>query len=285
MKQSTSNILFILPLIFLGIVSCGPSEQEKADIAKITCNIIGESRNMDAVVRIKEINSAREKIGEEPFLGSDDQIKTAYQYGFCSDLVLNKADYFTLLNQALTLREEIRKEEVKKMEEDKRIVEEKKRNEIESMMNSLDVDRIIEIVGLDEMKYGIKAEQEGVLSRIRRDDDYLELTTISASKGEKIAIKLETISYLPKTAMAHNFVLLDLNVDVISFARLSILARSNDYVSPEFEDEIIVNTKMLGGGEVDVVTFDVPNKPGNYVFLCSFPGHYAGGMHGVLSVR
>ena len=47
------------------LVSCGPSQKEKEEIAILTCNIMGESRKMDASDRLKEINLAREQIGEE----------------------------------------------------------------------------------------------------------------------------------------------------------------------------------------------------------------------------
>jgi uncharacterized cupredoxin-like copper-binding protein len=33
------------------------------------------------------------------------------------------------------------------------------------------------------------------------------------------------------------------------------------------------------------VTFTVPKKPGVYTFICTFPGHFAGGMKGTLTVK
>ena len=57
MKIMKKLILFSSILIVL--VGCGPSQKEKEEIAILTCNIMGESRNMDASLRIKEINAAR----------------------------------------------------------------------------------------------------------------------------------------------------------------------------------------------------------------------------------
>ena len=71
--------------------------------------------------------------------------------------------------------------------------------------------------------------------------------------------------------MGHNFVLLKKDVDVDDFAQRAIQARDNEYI-PE-GDEIIVTTKMLGGGESDTIVFDAP-EPGKYIFICTFPGHY-----------
>ena len=66
-------------LIFLLILTaCGPSQEEIENTAIITCNIMGESRNMDAAMRIREINAAREKIGAAPFLKTDDAIKESF---------------------------------------------------------------------------------------------------------------------------------------------------------------------------------------------------------------
>ena len=47
-------------------------------------------------------------------------------------------------------------------------------------------------------------------------------------------------------------------------------------------DEVIVHTKMLGGGESDTITFIAPEN-GFYTYICSFPGHW-GLMKGKLIV-
>ena len=78
---------------------CGPTPKEKEEIASITCNIMGNTRNMDSAVRIREINAAREKIGEEPFLSSDKKIKKAFEAGLCQELVLNDPEYDVKLSE------------------------------------------------------------------------------------------------------------------------------------------------------------------------------------------
>ena len=74
-------------LTALLVVACGPSPEEIDNIAIITCNVMGESRNMDAAFRIKEINAAREKIGAAPYLGTDQEIKESLRSGTCKWLV------------------------------------------------------------------------------------------------------------------------------------------------------------------------------------------------------
>ena len=61
----------LVPTFLVMFVGCGPSQEQIDNIATITCNIMGESRNMDLALRIREINSVREKIGAEPFLQGD----------------------------------------------------------------------------------------------------------------------------------------------------------------------------------------------------------------------
>ena len=93
-----NKALIILSLTLLA--SCGPSAEEKKKIAAVTCSIMGETKsvtnifgarqfnNMDAAVRVREMNEARERIGGEPFLGGDDAIKEAFKQGLCQELVL-----------------------------------------------------------------------------------------------------------------------------------------------------------------------------------------------------
>ena len=45
---------------------------------------------MDAAMRIKEVNSAREQLGGRPFLGRDDDIKAALKEGLCERLVTDR---------------------------------------------------------------------------------------------------------------------------------------------------------------------------------------------------
>lgn len=123
----------------------------------------------------------------------------------------------------------------------------------------------IEIVGTDNMKF--------------------DVTSIVATPGEEITIKLTTKSQIPKMAMAHNVVVIDKDADVEAVAQASMRARDNDYIAPEYEDQIIAATGLAGGGETVEITFTVPEEAGNYEYICSFPGHFQAGMKGVLTVK
>lgn len=108
---------------------------------------------------------------------------------------------------------------------------------------------------------------------------------IQAKPGETIRVVLKTVSKMPKMAMAHNFVLLTLESNVDTFVNESMRSRATEYIAPKRKAEVLAYTGLAGQGETVEVTFTAPKAPGTYPFVCTFPGHYAGGMKGTLAVR
>lgn len=144
--------------------------------------------------------------------------------------------------------------------------------------------RTIEVIGIDMMKFVVASDEEGITVGEQYGNEY-ELLEITASPGEELRITLEVRSQIPATAMSHNFAVLDQSTDVGQFINQSAAAPDNGYIAVAFEDNIIVSTRMIGGGESDTIQFTVPEEPGEYEFVCSFPGHYGAGMRGVLIVE
>ena len=128
------RILLFAPILLI-LVSCGPSQKEKEEIAIVTCNIMGESRNMDASIRIKEINAARDQIGEAKYLSTDKEIKEAFEYGLCKELVLNDPNYPSKLSELKRLEIEAVRKAEEKAEAD-RIAKEAKRKEAQKQWRS-----------------------------------------------------------------------------------------------------------------------------------------------------
>jgi len=87
--------------------------------------------------------------------------------------------------------------------------------------------------------------------------------------NEKVTLTLKNIGTMPKESMGHNFVLLKDGTDLPAFATAAISAPEH---IPANNPAIIAHTKLLGPGESDTIEFTVPK--GEYVFICSFPGHY-----------
>ncbi len=125
--------------------------------------------------------------------------------------------------------------------------------------------RIVQIEVADNMKFSVPA--------------------ITARPGEMLKVVLKGVGQMPKVAMGHNFVLLKKGVDPKKFVDASMNARDTDFIAPAVKDQVIASTRLVGPGETVDATFAAPKQPGDYTYLCSFPGHFALGMKGMLTVK
>jgi azurin len=125
--------------------------------------------------------------------------------------------------------------------------------------------RVVKLKGTDNLQYDVKK--------------------IDAKPGEEIEIQLTTVSSMSKAEMAHNFILLAKNAPIDAFVMEGAMARATDYIPAGKKSFILASTGLAGGGETVKVTFKAPTEPGEYTYICSFPGHYMAGMKGVLVVK
>lgn len=125
--------------------------------------------------------------------------------------------------------------------------------------------RLIEITAGDNMKFSV--------------------STIEAKAGEELKVVLTNTGTQPKEVMGHNWILLRLGTDVAAFDAAAIQAKATDYIPAAMSGQIIAHTPLIGPRKSEEVTFKAPIEPGDYPFLCSFPGHYQIGMKGTLKVR
>lgn len=105
------------------------------------------------------------------------------------------------------------------------------------------------------------------------------------SPGQQVKVLFKNVGTMPKESMGHNWVLLKDTADTAKFVEDGFASASNDYISPEHEGDVIKHTKILGPGESATVVFTAPTKPGPYDYVCTFPGHFAVGMKGVMTVE
>ena len=112
-----------------------------------------------------------------------------------------------------------------------------------------------------------------------------DLTAFEVKPGQQVTVTLTNICTAPKASMGHNFIVLKQNTNVQKFLDEGSMHAAQNYIAPEFAKDVIASTKLLGPGESDTITFTAPYVPGDYVFICAFPGHYASGMHGLMSVK
>jgi len=110
------------------------------------------------------------------------------------------------------------------------------------------------------------------------DNNYFEV-----KKGQKVTLTLKHTGVATVETMGHNWVLLKAGTDIAEFGNKAVNAQATDYIPESEAGNIIAHTKLIGGGESTSITFDAPSEPGEYPFLCSFPGHYAM-MQGIFMV-
>jgi len=123
----------------------------------------------------------------------------------------------------------------------------------------------VDMVGNDQLKFSV--------------------TNIEARPGQIVQVKLTTESSYPKSAMAHDFVLLTKEADSKKVAQNCVRYHENGYIDPDMQKYIIAHTGLAGDGETVSVTFRAPEETGEYKYICTFPGHFMAGMKGILSVK
>ncbi|WKK80994.2 azurin [Marivirga arenosa] len=117
-------------------------------------------------------------------------------------------------------------------------------------------------------------EEEEIIKIVIEADDQMQynLDEMTVKAGSTVELTLKHVGQLPKDQMGHNWVLLKPEASIMQFSQKASSAKDNDYIPESLADQVIANTKMLGGGEEATITFEAPEK-GTYDFICSFPGH------------
>ncbi|GEM_PF-422321 len=104
--------------------------------------------------------------------------------------------------------------------------------------------------------------------------------------GQDVELTLVHEGSLPIEVMGHNVVILPMGEDYVAFSR-QVMSEGgsvdNDYLPEGLQDGLVAFTQLIGGGESDTITFTAPEEPGEYPFLCTFPGHF-GVMNGIMTV-
>jgi len=100
-----------------------------------------------------------------------------------------------------------------------------------------------------------------------------EQTEFTVEAGTEVTLTFDNTATSP--AMEHNVVILTDNTQAVinRVGNAAVNAASNEYI-PE-DDAILANTALAKPGETVTVTFKAPSEPGEYAYICTFPGHYA----------
>ena len=115
------------------------------------------------------------------------------------------------------------------------------------------------------------------------DNMHFNGTRFTVVTGKPVRIELTNIGQHPRIEMAHNVVILQPGTDAEGFALSAAEAKAENFLPSALMHEVVASTPFAGPGEVVTVAFTAP-VPGEYPFLCTFPGHYVAGMHGQMVV-
>lgn len=156
------------------------AEKKRIDgVAAVTCSVMGETRNMDSAVRIKEMNAARVDIGEDPFLDGDAAIKEAFKYGLCESLVKNESTYSTMLAEMKKIESEALA--AKRQLERERRAEERRAREVKEQ------ERIQRISG------PLKEWRSAIVARIRTESDPIKDVTFDVQYSDMFPLEVEYV--------------------------------------------------------------------------------------------
>jgi azurin len=102
---------------------------------------------------------------------------------------------------------------------------------------------------------------------------------LNATAGQQVKVTFKNGS----AAQKHNWVLVKTDADAQKVDDAGATAGEAAGYVPS-DPSIISSVKLLNGGESGSASFTAP-AAGNYTFLCTFPGHFAAGMKGTLTVK
>ena len=89
------NLLLAFTVLLIG---CGMSNEEKQRVAMVACAEMKETIQIQGLERVRTMNAVREKIGGEPYLKGDDEIKRSIEWDTCTLLALDAPEYEVTTN-------------------------------------------------------------------------------------------------------------------------------------------------------------------------------------------
>lgn len=136
------------------------------------------------------------------------------------------------------------------------------------------------LIGLIATLSGCGSGSDAVTITITPDGNNMTYatTTFEVSAGQQVTLIMDNTATIP--VMKHNVVILkDKNaIQAVGQAAITVATYIPDHPA------IIAATPIADPGQQTQTTFTAPSEPGEYVYICTFPGHYIT-MQGVMVVR
>ena len=110
-----------------------------------------------------------------------------------------------------------------------------------------------------------------------------DVKKLTAKAGEKI-----TIRFINDCDLPHNLIVcVPGSMEKVGRASVDMVINDPQALEKQYVPEIpevLHATRLLNSGEQHDLTMTLPDSPGDYPYVCTFPGHYAL-MNGVLVVE
>ncbi|MDR7128625.1 azurin [Algoriphagus sp. 4150] len=106
--------------------------------------------------------------------------------------------------------------------------------------------------------------------------------TFTVKAGDKIILEIDNLDGMQHNLLITKPGMLD-KVGAAADAMLRDPKASEKFYVPEIP-EVLFATKMIGPQELYTLTFTAPAEPGDYPFVCTFPGHWRM-MNGIMVVE
>jgi len=135
--------------------------------------------------------------------------------------------------------------------------------------------------GNGEPVYTEKADKQFVIKTIKDQMKY-DIEKIEASPGDLIEIK-----FVNDDAMQHNLLIVKPGKLAIVGSRAEEFAKDTNAAERNYTPdmpEILAIIPMINPGKEYTLQYRIPDRVGNYPFVCTFPGHWQT-MNGVIVVR
>lgn len=99
-----------------------------------------------------------------------------------------------------------------------------------------------------------------------------EQTEFTVAAGTEITLTFENTA--TSAAMEHNVVMLTDNADatINRVGQAAMSAADNAYIPDD--EGVLAASDLAKPGETVTLTFTAPSEPGEYAYICTFPGHY-----------
>ena len=136
---------------------------------------------------------------------------------------------------------------------------------------------------LDELEIEEGTKPDPITIYISVVPDYMkfDVDTFTVVAGQEVILELENTDF-----MQHNLLISEPGTLETVGEAADLMARDPNAAQKEYVPEIpeiLYATKMLEPGDFATIEFTAPSEPGDYPYVCTFPGHWRM-MNGVMVV-